>query len=182
MRKLLPVIAAASIMLAVAGCSTQMPAKADTKASTSTKGTPAAAPTPTADPDNPKVFKFGETGTYDDGVTLNISNPENFTPGEYAAGADQATNLKFTVSVHNGSTKTIQNPVYYAELTSGGKAASSIFDSTGGLNSAPSTPLLPNQDVSFPVAFSVADPADLTMQLSVDYDTHSAATFSTAAS
>jgi hypothetical protein len=179
MRKLLPVIAAASIMLAVAGCSTQMPAKADTKASTSTKETTSAAPTPTADPDNPKVFKFGETGTYDDGVTLNISTPENFTPSEYAAGADQATNLKFTVSVHNGSTKTIQNPVYYAELTSGGKAASAIFDEQ--ITNAPSTPLLPNQDVSFPIAFSVANPADLTMQLSIDYDAHSSATFSTAA-
>ncbi|MBF4591013.1 hypothetical protein [Curtobacterium sp. VKM Ac-1395] len=178
MRNLLPVLAAASILLTVAGCSTNLPAKAVDKTSTSAETTKPS-PTPTADPENPKVFKFGETGTYDDGVTLAISAPENFTPGEYAAGADQATNLKFNVTVHNGSTKTIQSPVYYAQLTSGGKAASSIFDSDGGINTAPGTPLLPNQDVSFPIAFSVADPADLTMQFAVDYDLHSSATFST---
>ncbi|KQQ06182.1 MULTISPECIES: DUF4190 domain-containing protein [unclassified Rathayibacter] len=115
---------------------------------------------------------FGDTFAYTDGVTLTVSAPEEFTPTEYAAGADQAVNVVFTLTIQNGSGQNL-DPFTYADVSSGGVEASRIFDTdgvAGDISTSPSTVILPGGSVTWKEAYSLADPASIVMQLSPSFD------------
>ncbi|MWV48310.1 hypothetical protein GRS96_03345 [Rathayibacter sp. VKM Ac-2803] len=115
---------------------------------------------------------FGETFTYTDGVTLSVSAPAEFTPTEYAAGADQAVNVVFTLTITNGSAQNL-DPFTYADVSSGGVEASRIFDTdgvAGDISTSPSTVILPGGTVTWKEAYSLTDPASIVMQLSPSFD------------
>lgn len=114
---------------------------------------------------------FGQAYTWDDGLSLTIGAPEPFTPSEYAAGiTDGATNVKFTVTIVNGTDKNFEPAATYLTVQSGNTEASQIFDSENGAGTGPSTALLPGREATFSVGFSVADPADIVMDASVGWD------------
>ena len=108
---------------------------------------------------------FGETVTYDDGLAVTVSAPETFTPGEYAAGADQAANVVFTITITNGTDKNFDPTLAYPSVASSGVEASSVYDSDQSLDQ-PSTAVPAGQSVTWRSAFSVADPAQLILELS----------------
>jgi predicted lipid-binding transport protein (Tim44 family) len=108
---------------------------------------------------------FGETVTYDDGLAVTVSAPETFTPGEYAAGADQAANVVFTITITNGTDKNFDPTLAYPSVASSGVEASSVYDSDQSLDQ-PSTTVPAGQSVTWRSAFSVADPAQLILEIS----------------
>jgi hypothetical protein len=108
---------------------------------------------------------FGETVTYDDGIAVTVSAPEPFTPSEYAAGADQAANVVLTITIQNGTDANFDPALAYPTVASNGVEGSSVFDSDDTLNS-PSTAVPAGQSVSWRAAFSVADPAQLILEIS----------------
>jgi hypothetical protein len=108
---------------------------------------------------------FGETVTYDDGLAVTVSAPEPFTPGEYAAGADQAAAVVFTITITNGTDKNFDPTLAYPSVASSGVEASSVYDSDASLDQ-PSTAVPAGQSVSWRAAFSVADPAQLILEIS----------------
>lgn len=131
---------------------------------------PAATDTPAAADDAavavPANPGFGETYTYEDGVTITVSAPAAYTPTEYAAGADQANNVTFTFTITNGSKENL-DAFTYPQITSGGVEASMIFDNNDAVSgSAPSSTVLPGQSLTWTSAYSVADLNKLQVEVS----------------
>lgn len=109
---------------------------------------------------------FGETMTWDDGVTMTVSEPEPFTPSEVAVGADQAEHVVFTLTITNESSENVQ-PVVVSTLSSDGTEATRIIDigaEGGQVGIPPTTPVVPGESITWQEAWSVADSDSLTMQ------------------
>ena len=132
-------------------------------------GTPV--PTESAQPAEPEAgsaagLEFGETMAWADDVTMTVSEPESFTPSEFALGGDQSVNLVFTLTIANESSEKVQ-PVVLSTLSSGGTEATRIVDvgaEGGQVGIPPTTPILPGESITWQEAWSVADPGSLTMQ------------------
>jgi hypothetical protein len=132
-------------------------------------GTPV--PNESATPDEPDGdaaagLAFGETMEWGDGVTMTVSEPETFTPSDLAAGADQAENLVFTLTITNDSSENVQ-PIVVSTLASDGTEATRLIDigaEGGQVGIPPTTPVLPGESITWREAWSVADSASLTME------------------
>ncbi|MFZ1382336.1 MAG: hypothetical protein WAS54_06055 [Scrofimicrobium sp.] len=109
---------------------------------------------------------FGDTYTWDDGLAVTISQPTEFTPSEYSAGAVEGqTALSYEVTLTNGTDKDVESVMIMLTVASGGSEGSAIFDSNNGVE-IPTSTILPGKSLTWTVAYSVADPADV--QISVD--------------
>ncbi|WP_237196696.1 hypothetical protein [Rothia nasimurium] len=125
------------------------------------------------------VLQFGDTAEFEDGLRLTVSEPRtDYVPSEYASRLDESLTdyVAFTVTIENGTSEPFE-PLFYAEGNSGGKAVDQIFDSEQNIGSAPSGRILPGESVTFDVAFGVADPASVTLDVSADFD-HDAVLYS----
>ncbi|ANJ28115.1 DUF2510 domain-containing protein [Agromyces aureus] len=119
-----------------------------------------------------ETLAFGDTMGWEDGLELTVAAPTPYTPTEFAAGADQAANLVFTLTITNNSTENFE-PAVYSRLSSAGQESSQIFDvpadgSTIGI--PPTTVVLPGESVTWQEAWSVTDANSLTMQISPNFD------------
>ncbi|MCU1617771.1 MAG: hypothetical protein JWO98_5311 [Frankiales bacterium] len=161
---------AAVTVAALAGCSAS-PSIVSAPAKTSHSA--AATTPPPAKATNPT---FGMTAKWP-GVTLTAAAPVAFTPSEYAAGADQAADVVVTITVTNTGTANFDPSLAYITASSGGVEASKVFDTDAGINSAPSTPILPGASVTWKVGLSVADPATLTLSATPSVGTDAAILF-----
>jgi hypothetical protein len=134
---------------------------------------------PLGEPEQPAApvgnLAFGDTMTWDDGVALTVSAPEPYTPSPIAVGSTLANNVVFTMTITNNSTENLQ-PVPFPTLTSGGQEASQIFDLGADLEGdaddvgiPPTAIVPPGGSLSWRVAWSVADPASLTMEASPSF-------------
>jgi hypothetical protein len=128
-------------------------------------------PVPTEEPGDSdgtatEVLGFGDTQTWDDGVSMTVSAPEPFTPSDLAAGADQADDVVFTLTIRNDSSENVQ-PVVFSRLDSDGVEATRIFDmgaEGGQVGIPPTTAVLPGESITWQEAWSVADDETLTME------------------
>jgi hypothetical protein len=101
-----------------------------------------------------------------DGVVVSITTPEEFTPGEFAAGThDGQTNVRVTVRAVNDTDKAWNSYLFAATVLSDGKAGDQIFDTDTGLGLV-AADVPPGMDVTWDMAWSVADPDDITMTVS----------------
>jgi hypothetical protein len=128
----------------------------------------AATPVDTVAPPAPEddgVNAFGETFTWDDNVSISVSAPAPYTPGEYAAGlVDGHSAVLFEFVLTNNSDENFE-PLVWNSATSGGVEAPGVFDSAAGISFPPTTVLLPGQTIKWNQAYSVLDPANITMQV-----------------
>lgn len=161
------IASALALGLALTGCST----------GGSNSGTAADKPAATAETpakvDNQLVF--GETFTYDDGVAMTVATPVAYTPGQYAAGADLASNVAIAFTVVNGSNEVL-SLLSDTSVTSGGTAASSITDLENSAISAigGSADVLPGQSYTWTQAYSLADGTDVTVAVAPTFGYESA--------
>lgn len=115
--------------------------------------------------------KIGGTYTWDDGVSVTVSQPKAFKPTESAAGNDDKSlkNFeKYTVTIKNDSDEPVDPAMFTMTGNSGGKEAERIFDT--GISSLPSTKIQPGKSLSFDVAYAMADPKDASFDVSLDFD------------
>lgn len=151
--------------LGLAGCSIPAANVSGGSSSSSPETTLVPTPQPLHPPQQLDLLAFGDTRTWADGVALSVSVPTAYEAGPYAAGViDGWLQIQYTVTVTNGS-MTVLEPFTYGQLTSGGQGASQIFDSGNGISIQPGGVVLPGQSISWVEAFSVADPASLTLQI-----------------
>jgi hypothetical protein len=149
---------------------------APTQAPTTEPPSPSPSPTPTDD----GVLSFGESITYEDGVTLTVSAPTPYTPSEYAAGAENATAaVAFDVTIVNGTQSNFDPSLFSTTLQSANVEGSEIYDSENGLEGSPSTTLLPGREAKFRIAYGVTNPADLVLEVSPSFE-HDNAIYATA--
>lgn len=117
---------------------------------------------------------FGETYTWDNGLTVTISDPEEATLSEYAGemyDLEAGTPTAFTVTLTNGTDKDVEAMMINTEMTSGGKESEAIFDSAAGFD-LPTATVLPGKSLEWKIGFVVADPADMILTVSdvLDFD------------
>lgn len=112
---------------------------------------------------------FGDTYTWPDGLAITISAPQEITLSNEYVGElyDLSVGpvLAFDVTVHNGTDKDVEAMAINMQMTSGSKQAESVFASEDGID-IPTVTILPGKDLSWKVAYVVADPADLQLSVS----------------
>lgn len=113
---------------------------------------------------------FGETHTYDDGITVTISEPQQFELSEIASleGDIRAHQIAFEVTVTNNSSETFQ-PEPYPEVTSDGSTATLIHDVEnpfGDFSFSSGTPLDPGESRTYLHGYSVDSMDSITVELS----------------
>lgn len=118
---------------------------------------------------------FGETMTWDDGVSITVSAPEPYTPSDFAVGVTHANNVVFTLTITNNSTADLQ-ALPLPALSSGDQDVSPIFDigsdifGTGDdVGFPPADTIEPGGSVSWRAAWSVDDPSSLTLQVAPSF-------------
>lgn len=186
----LPVMTA--ILLAAAGCSVPGSVSDDPEAVASspaeheTAEEPAAeadeseeAPEPeaeaVAEPEDEGVAKWGETYAYVDGLEVKLSKPEKFEATEWAmVTTEDGTDLRWTVTVTNGTGKKYDPSMFSVTASSGEKEAEEIFDTDNGLDGSPMTSVRDGKSIKFDIGFRVADPKDVTLEVSPGFDYDSA--------
>jgi uncharacterized protein YceK len=159
------------IAIAVSGCSSTA-VKADPKASS------AAQPTqePTKDA-NMNIHAFGETASFDDGLSLSMSLPSAYTPTEEAAGIEPGqTVLAFEFVVTNNSKEPFDPSTVLATASSAGTEASGVFDNSNNVGFPPMTAVLPGQTVKWVQAWSVTDINSVNVEVGVGFN-HDAQVF-----
>lgn len=122
------------------------------------------------------VLAFGKTAEYNDGLKVTISEPADFTPSDTSAsiGDDSVQNhRKFTITIENGTKEAYDPTSVYLSGNSGGKEMSKVFDSEQNISSGPEGKILPGDKVSYDAVFGVADPENITLEVSPDYDRES---------
>jgi len=109
--------------------------------------------------------KFGGAFKWKTGVQVTVSAPAPFTPSKSAAVGEPrpAHFVKIEIVVVNGATTIYDPSAITVSAQSANVEAKKVYDSDMG--SSPSTKVLPGREVKFSVAFGVADPKDLVVQV-----------------
>lgn len=111
---------------------------------------------------------FGETVTYEDGVSVSVSVPEAYIPTDSAAGtSDGDSNVIFTITVANGSKDSV-DVAGWPTVISGGQKGSAIIDDIVGNHHAEE--IKPGKSTSWKEAFSVKDASDISLSYSAGVD------------
>lgn len=128
-----------------------------------------APPSPSAAPQQEGVAPFGTAYKWDDGLSLTVSQPEPYKPSRWAAGNSKFTKfVVFEIRVVNNTGGPWEPGLIYATVQSANQEGARVFDS-GQLPPDPSTKLLDGREVTFKMAFGVADPEDLVMEIRPDF-------------
>ena len=134
----------------------------DAAVDTNVEGTETAAPSVTAD--------FGAPLDLGNGVSVTISAPEAFTPGDFASNyiPGQVTDL-FTIEVQNDGTAALDMSTVVFTATSGGNFCADVLDGDNGITGAPAEPVAAGASVSFKYAIGcdakAGDPLELTVAI-----------------
>lgn len=122
------------------------------------------------------VAKFGKAYVYEDGLSVTVSAPKKYTPSEYAAGTDNFKHFViFEVRIVNKTGKTWDPSLFTATVQSSNEEGDEVFD--GDLGDSPQTKLLNGREAKFKVAFGVADPKDIVMEVNPNAIDHNAVMF-----
>jgi hypothetical protein len=113
---------------------------------------------------------FGQTYTWEDDISVTVSEPVPFQPSEYSAVEGAAAHMAFTVTVVNGSASPFDLTMFTASAQSGNTEAEEVFDSSNGFSGSPSTKLLPGRESVFKVGFGVSTPDDIVLQVSPSFE------------
>lgn len=180
MKRTFATLVALSATVAVAGCSgTQTKATAPTATVTVTAAPkPTPAPTPstsapsesfTAPANSNAPVQWGHVNVWKDGLGVSVSQPSNFKPSSGATGAGKY-NFIFTVTIVNKTGAAYEPRQFQATALSGNAEAESIFDAYQGVPTMPQTMLLDGRELKMKVAFAVANPDDITVQVTPGFN------------
>lgn len=156
------------LVVLLTGCGAK-PVVADPQASAAAAPaaeTPAQAP-PTA---NNFIKQFGDVVTYDDGISISVSEPIPFTPSnlDYMPLAAGDTAVVFKLVLTNNSAEPFE-PGAVSQASSGGKPANMIADVGNTdypqLGLFPTATVLPGQTIEWYVGFGISDPAKITFDV-----------------
>jgi hypothetical protein len=112
-------------------------------------------------------LSFGDSYTWDDGVSLMVSKPKKFKPSEYNEVKGAKAYLKYTVTVVNKSNAPLDLSLTYITVQSSNKEAEQVFDTDNGLEGSPSTKLLKGRESEYDIGFGVADAKDVVMEVAL---------------
>ncbi|KAA0973452.1 hypothetical protein FQ154_18200 [Paeniglutamicibacter gangotriensis] len=128
--------------------------------------TESASASPTEEP----MPQFGESYTWEDGITVKIGQPKAYKPSQSASVTGDGDAIAFNVTIVNGTGERFDPAMFNATMQSSNVEADQIFDSEKKLGGAPSTTILPKRESSFQVGFTVADKKDLVLEVAPSWD------------
>jgi len=108
--------------------------------------------------------KFGQTFTWDNGLSVTISKPKPYQPTELASFDKAPAYLAWDVTLVNKTGKTYDPSMFSTTAQSGDVEAGGIYDEPK-LRPTPSTPLLDGRQARFQMGYSVQNPRDVVMQV-----------------
>ncbi|MCZ7459827.1 DUF4190 domain-containing protein [Streptomyces sp. WMMC940] len=115
-----------------------------------------------------KALAAGDSAVYDDDLTVTVSEPASWTPGEYAIGHTKGNKAyKVTVTIENSGKEKFEAALVTAEARAGkdGVKAESIYD--GKVGEPFTGTILPGKKVTAVWAFDApADAENLTVEVS----------------
>jgi hypothetical protein len=113
------------------------------------------------------VAAFGQRVTFDDGVAVEVTTPQAFTPGSHAFGNERDRAVSFEITIVNGSDEPLETVAATVRATHSGRDAPLVFDLQHGMKGPPQVTVLPGKSITFPVAVSIGtDVADLQIDVS----------------
>lgn len=124
----------------------------------------------TASPAQSEDVVFGQTASWQDGISVVLSKPRKFTPNEYASGAEGKKHVVLDVPLTNGTSEKFDPSIFRVAAQSGDGEASQIFDTASGVGEYPQTQLRAGKSVKWKIAFSVEDYNDLAVDVTPDFD------------
>lgn len=153
--------------LILTGCSTP--------STTPSSDASVATPAPSASPKEKNTLKaFGGVNTWDNGVSISVSEPVPFEATRNAAGVVEGqAHVIYTLVLTNGTDKVLEGMSLYETVSSGGVEAHAISDSghsLGSIGFAPTTSVLPGQTIKWMVAYNLADPKSVTFEISPGFE------------
>lgn len=157
-------------LVAMAGCTPKV-STPDPAASQAAPPVVSEEPEPAAEaPVDNLPLLFGETATWLNDVSISVSQPTAFDPTDMAAGmVDGNTSVAIEFVLTNNSTENYE-PMVYNSASSAGVEAPGIFDVEKNIGLPPTTTVLPGKTIKWTEAYSVADAADITLEVSVGFE------------
>lgn len=125
---------------------------------------------PGDEPGQDVELPFGKSYTWDDGVTLTVGKAKKFKPSDYAEVKGAKAYRRYKITVVNKSSKSLDLALTYTTVQSGNKEAGQVFDTANGLEGSPSTKLLKGRESEWDVAFGLANPDDVVMEVALQDD------------
>jgi len=112
---------------------------------------------------------FGQRVTFDNGLAVEVTEPQAYRPSRYAAGHDGDRAVKLDVTLINDSNEPFDAILTQVKVIHGGRQASQIFDANGGTENPQGT-VLPGKSMTFSVALSLDEPlGDLQVEIAPDF-------------
>ena len=113
---------------------------------------------------------MGGSVTFSNAVVVGTSPAVAYKPSEYASGKG-ARAFSTTIKVTNNSQEQYKpGSDVYTTASAGGRECDRIFDSAKGVESEPSTPVLPGRSVSWKAAWGCDAPAGSEIVLAAKAD------------
>lgn len=120
--------------------------------------------------------KFEDAATWDNGVEVSLSEPEEYERGETSAGGEAFDRtVIFTITVTNNGTETFAPAFFFTTAEVDGNEGEQVFDYGDGLELA-SLELEPGEEADFKAAHGV-DKGEVSVSVSPDFE-YDAVTFS----
>lgn len=136
-------------------------------------------PTPVTEMGEPGIgeetqeLHFGDTMSWDDGVSITVTGPELFTPSEFAGGVEEGMEyVYFTYVLANNSDETL-DPDVMLLVASDGERSEDIFDeieNVGNTDFWPSEAIESGESVTWITAHNVKNSKDVSVQVGPGYD------------
>ncbi|MCV9996533.1 hypothetical protein OIU93_19905 [Paeniglutamicibacter sp. ZC-3] len=183
--KIMGTLAVSSLALVLVACGAQTSGAesaatnaAGTNAPSTTAAPAAAAETEeasgtesaSASPAEEQMPQFGESYTWEDGITIKIGQPKAYKPSQSAAVSGDGDPIAFNVTIVNGTGERFDPAMFNATMQSSNVEADQIFDSAKKLEGTPSTTILPKRESSFQLGFTVADKKDLVLEVTPSFE------------
>lgn len=158
-KKILPALASMTLVMGLSACAFDSPTITDAPADTTSDTTSESPSAPQG------VGKFGQVVKWD-GVDLTVSKPKAFEPSNSAGGADQFEHtVSLDVKLSNTGDEPLDPTLVYVSASSAEQEASAVFDVEKGIETPPTTDVMPGKSVTWTVVFNVADPKDLVVEV-----------------
>ncbi len=129
---------------------------------------------PAEDPE----LRFGQSFSYEDGLTVTVGAPQPFRPSESAAFDKAPAYRSFSITIVNKTGRRFDAASFRTTVQSSNEEAESIYDTARGIEGSPSTTLLNGREAKFRIAYSLQDPKDIVMEVNPSFD-HEAVVYTT---
>ncbi|ADG73076.1 hypothetical protein Cfla_0157 [Cellulomonas flavigena DSM 20109] len=112
------------------------------------------------------VVMFGQVHTYGDGLEIAVNPPQRYEPSGNATGVEGGVPVKMQVVVTNRTDAAFRPNTVQVSATSAGQPGTAIWDPDQGIAlTGPDVSIPAGASLHFNLAFTVADPGDVTVEL-----------------